>query len=160
MLPPPCAKDRNEWSYTSTLSIYLYGVDRDDCTCNWTIFSCFESETILEGNMVLSIQVVRVQSWTILRIAQLSIRFIVCCCHYRRQNFARNNLFRMTHHLIYKHLAHWSMCNLLEASYVSTFKDSWMIGFEVDSKKKVNGTGSCCQRFLEPTQLISPEKYR
>jgi hypothetical protein len=35
-----------------------------------------------------------------------------------------------------------------------------MIGFGVDSKKKVNGTGSCCQRFLEPTQLISPEKYR
>jgi hypothetical protein len=35
-----------------------------------------------------------------------------------------------------------------------------MIGFGVDRKKKVNATGSCCQRFLEPTQLISPERYR
>ena len=35
-----------------------------------------------------------------------------------------------------------------------------MIGFGVDSKMKVNGTGSCCQRSLEPTQFISRERYR
>lgn len=63
-------------------------------------------------------------------------------------------MFRVSDHLIDKHLAYLLTCYLLVVSYVATFKDSSKTGFGIDKKKKGNGAESCSRRSVEPTQSM------